>query len=275
MEVITITIKNWGKYQPRKDYKKPTWFALNNRILEDSDFFSFEPEEFKVWIYLLCQASQHSCGKIRLNLEHAKRICNLSEKIVRSTLAKLLKINVICTDSVRDLYGIRTPHNITEHNNTIQGEACTENGGSKSTRKSKNLQPANAAAHEGVNEVVGLYCKLWKERYQDNPVIRGKTAGQLRSLVKDVGKNKALLLIEAYLRMPDQWFVTKRHDISTFEANLNSVTHFLATGKIVTRLALKSLEEKVDEEQGTRPRDKTMTEILAERELELVGGDDL
>jgi len=129
-EPISVTIKGWAKYNKRKDIKQPLWFALSNRLLEDSDIFSLSAEELKSWIYLLCQASQKNKSTFQISLEHAQRVCGVSPKALKSAISKLAHSDVlIVTYAPRtDLYAPRTDafvkrtaqyntiHNNTEHN---------------------------------------------------------------------------------------------------------------------------------------------------------------
>lgn len=122
MESIIVTISNWDKYNPRKDYKRPWWFAMSNRLLEDPDFYSFSDAEIRAWIYILSQASQRASKEIRVHFDHASRVCNVKTQALKSAVKKLEKIgvlsasvqdpNAICTGHERYI----TEHNITEHN---------------------------------------------------------------------------------------------------------------------------------------------------------------
>lgn len=99
-----------------------------------------------------------------------------------------------------------------------------------------------APPHENL---VKVYCDLWKERYRasKSPPIGGKVAGQFKTLVKDYGPRRAEELVRAYLAMPDQWFMTKRHDITTLLANLNAVAQFADNGKLISKTELRQADE--------------------------------
>jgi hypothetical protein len=81
-----------------------------------------------------------------------------------------------------------------------------------------------------VQDLIANYCDAWRERYGSNPPITGKVSG----------------IVTAYLSMPDQWFVTKRHDIPTMIVNLNTIAHFIETGTIITQSDLKKLGKALD-----------------------------
>ena len=104
------------------------------------------------------------------------------------------------------------------------------------------MRKPKASAPEGVNVVIGKYCELWKSKYQSQAPIRGKDAGLIKTLVSDFGVYKATEFIEAYLEMPDSWFVTKRHDITTLINNLNAVAQFIETGRMFTKREVNNLD---------------------------------
>lgn len=123
MDFIEITILNWEKYNPRKDFKSPRWFALSNRFFEDAEFFEFTDAERLVWLYLLCQASMKNQATIQVFYQHAHHVARLPKKVVTSAIEKLKIIKCIAvprTRSVRGTYeSVRDP-NATVQNNTIQ-----------------------------------------------------------------------------------------------------------------------------------------------------------
>lgn len=122
--VVTVTINNWDKYNPRRDYKKPHWFALSNRLVEDADFFDFNHGEFKAWIYILSRASQKNSEAVEINHDHAERVCRIKESDLNSAIKKLERLKVvtaICTDDEQNLYiSVQTTNATIQTNNTEQ-----------------------------------------------------------------------------------------------------------------------------------------------------------
>jgi hypothetical protein len=185
MDTIDIKILGWEKFNPRKDFKAPRWFALSNRILEDASLFDLTAEEFKVWIYVLCQASQKNSGDINLNTSHASKISNLNKRVLVTALNKLEKAKCILvvrdlsaesrTESVRDLYAnvqatnatlhYITEQNTTEHYNAQSGDfADFYSGYPRKLGKSKAKQIydraiKNGAKHEDIIFARDVYKK--------------------------------------------------------------------------------------------------------------------
>lgn len=117
----------------------------------------------------------------------------------------------------------------------------------------------------GTSVVISAYCDAWKESYKSekSPRVFGKDAGMLATLTNELGSETAVLYVQAYLQMPDTWFLTKRHDVPTLMANINAITQYIETGKMVTRSVLKEIEEKVDQTQ--RP-ERSIADIMADEE---------
>lgn len=112
---MKIKFLNWEKFQPRKDYKHPWWFALANDFPTNPNFHGFADLEKLCVIYLLCEASkQAKDGEAEIDDQRYPLIIGLKYSIIRQTVDKL-KERQICTESVQDLY----THNSTEHNKTL------------------------------------------------------------------------------------------------------------------------------------------------------------
>ncbi len=111
MSFIEIEIKNWEKFNARKDIKRPWWFKLANNILEDADIYDLNDAEFRSWIYILSQASKQQSSIVRIIINHATRVCGLNLKSLKSCIAKLSLKQILIeirTPPVRDPAMIRT-----------------------------------------------------------------------------------------------------------------------------------------------------------------------
>jgi hypothetical protein len=101
MDFIEIEVVNWGKHQ-RKDVRRPSWFALDNSILEDPKIFDLSDAEFKALIYIFCQASKQCSKNVHINYAHAHRSSGVSKSVMVSAISKLEKIGVTRTLRGRD-----------------------------------------------------------------------------------------------------------------------------------------------------------------------------
>jgi len=115
---MELTILKWNKYNPRKDIKHPSWFALSNRFLEDPDLFGFEPIDLKAMLYLFCQASQRNSPDITVNFSHAERVCLIKSKNLKAAIEKLSKIGAVRIRTDHERARTQTSRDTTD--NTLQ-----------------------------------------------------------------------------------------------------------------------------------------------------------
>lgn len=97
---------------------------------------------------------------------------------------------------------------------------------------------------EGVRAFLAAYCEAFRARYGTAPVVTGVAAGQARNVVKSLGKDRAIALVQAYLTMNDAWFLQKTHDLGTFVTNLNKVLVKAETGRSMTSGEIRNIERR-------------------------------
>lgn len=83
-----------------------------------------------------------------------------------------------------------------------------------------------------IGEFIGAYVAAFQKKFGEGvrPDLSGKTQGQIKTLLKDYGLDKAVQMIQVYLQMPDPWFQKKCYDFGTFMQNLQKVSLALQTG---------------------------------------------
>lgn len=110
--------------------------------------------------------------------------------------------------------------------------------------KEMDLMPASSSSSDQLTVVgterapgkssaatlIAAYCDAFRARYGMNPPIDGKAAGLAKNLLRSIPLEKACLLVQAYLQLEDQWFLTKCHDFPTFIQNLTKVAVALSHG---------------------------------------------
>lgn len=101
-------------------------------------------------------------------------------------------------------------------------------------------------------ELVGHYCEQYKKRYGVNPVVRPQDAKTLKTIGESLGGNRVKTLLTAYLSMTTQWFLTKSHDVVTFNGSLNQIQKFAETGELVTFADAKNAEASTSLENQLR-----------------------
>lgn len=240
---IEISVLKYDELFTRrsKDIKRNLWFSFPNDLMTNPDFFEITGDEFKAFIWCVSMRSKHGTEKISLNIKQSSYFLRIDESSFSSMLEKLKgkQIDVVhghSTATVRPQYGRSTA--ATEQ----------ESVSSAKPRLTRSKSPSKASELSSlVNKAIRIYCELWKNRYQSerSPDVRGKDVGILKSVVKDLGFDRTEKLLRAYLEMPDSWFVTKRHDLPTFSANMNSVALFADSGRLISKAEVSSLDQKI------------------------------
>lgn len=123
-------------------------------------------------------------------------------------------------------------------NKRVRSSSSSSSSFSLSSSDSSSISDSKekeGAAKPNAGAFIGAYCSAWKERYGTRPEITGKEQGIAKRLAGSIGTERLSELVESFLHMNDSWFVQKRHDLATFEANLNAVVQYHDTGKSITR----------------------------------------
>ena len=190
-------------------------------------------------LYLSCLLLAGESKRSQITVTHESLVfqSGVKSESLQSQLDRLQSFQLVTYEKIEPLLDRKGKER--KRKDRIGGEANSQDPKSVipiSSRKPK------ASAPEGTHLAISRYCEVWMSRYGTRPPIGQKVAGQIKNLVKDHGLPQALRFIEAYLEMPDQWFVTKRHDIPTLLGNLNAITQFIDTGRMITKRDVVNLD---------------------------------
>lgn len=95
-EVFWIEVVNWEKWNPRKDVKKPSWFRMENDLLDGNpEFDDFTSDELVTWWWMLSQCSRVQKGRVKISLEKWQRIRGIPIAIAWGAIEKLIDIGTI------------------------------------------------------------------------------------------------------------------------------------------------------------------------------------
>ncbi len=238
MSFVEVEIRNWEKFNARKDIKRPWWFKLSNSMLEDADIYDLNGEELKAWIYILSQASKQQSSQVRIILNHANRVCGVSLKAMDSCIVKLEVKQIltkICTQSV---------------------QICTQSGQQTRLEETR-LEENNTYVQTKVRTSVSFD---FENLYASYPRKQGKSQGlkKLQNQIKTREDfDKARLAIENYTNHCKQNSTDKQY-IKMFSTFANEWQDWL------------------DPETGTavamKKKTRGIEEILAEKEARNANG---
>lgn len=229
MALYKITIKNWDKHNPRKDVKHPSWFAFNNRMIEDADFFSFNHGEFKAWIYILSRASQKQSKMLEIEAAHPERVCNVIECDFLSACQKLETLGIISfhvTDASRGRHvDVQNPYA------TDRQTDNTDRQGTKSD-EAKKLR----------TEIWETYRIAYAHRYGIDPVRNAKANGLVKQLSERIGVD-AIPVVAFYLTHNDQYYIRSAHTLGPLIAQCEAVQTQWRLNQKITGTKAREIEK--------------------------------
>ena len=113
---MRIKIKNWEKYQPRKDIKSQSWFRLNNDLFYDPKICELDHEGLITLLYLFCEASRtNQNGELFLSRIHSRIHSRLQDRDLNRSIKKLQELQIIEQPTLRGRYA-----DVTQMCSTIQ-----------------------------------------------------------------------------------------------------------------------------------------------------------
>lgn len=141
-------------------------------------------------------------------------------------------------------YGTSIPINATNYiepnQDRTEPNRPNPSSSSSSSKKNKELNTINqtrkvskmpnAPEPDGSGPVISAYCSAFKKRYNTNPTITPKDISQVKQIIKAVGYEKALVMVQVYVQMENPWFKKKTHDLQTLLGNIQAVSVASKTG---------------------------------------------
>jgi hypothetical protein len=98
----------------------------------------------------------------------------------------------------------------------------------------------------------------------------------LASLVKSRSLDAAQNLLENYFALPDAYLVQRCHPVELIHTNMNRITVFRDTGRVVTKAQAHEVDKNQawvqDNAEAERKYREKLKEVLGEEELLLTGG---
>lgn len=102
MSIITVTIPNWSKFNPRSDRANFTWFRFENDFFHDERIFALNPQQVIVYLFLLCQASKKNKETVQISLEYASAILKLKKQEIENNIQWLHNAGLMTAESRHD-----------------------------------------------------------------------------------------------------------------------------------------------------------------------------
>lgn len=96
---MKITLKNFNKYNPRKDLKSMPWCRLENNFYDLEDFYDLDVYARWLFVFLLCQCGQKVSATINIDKKYMIFKSKLTENQLNAALSSLLNKSVILLDT--------------------------------------------------------------------------------------------------------------------------------------------------------------------------------
>lgn len=231
--VFGVTVIKWAEHN-KKHKKGMGYFKFSNGFLTDQSIANCRPIDVILFIHCLCVASESSTDRIRISNKTLPKQLRMGDTSLTNGLERLKQLQLVTFEKEPLIKGNSIKLKDIKLNSIPVG----------SDKKVDAAQPPKPAAPEKTNLVIAKYCDLWRARYKSekSPPVLPQHCAIMKKIVTTVGQERALLLVEAYFKMPDSWYVTKRHDIPTLMGNLNAVTQFAESGRMFSKRELNQLD---------------------------------
>lgn len=224
---ITIPKFNTHNKELKPSHKKT---LISNNFCNDAKLLTLPLSVRWLFLNLVLTCGDHTSDTVEIGEKRLREMLESSWSIPRA-LDSLKELQLLSYDKIDPLI------------NRIERNRKEKKGSSaKGAPKSEASPPAASPPVPDKRSFIAFYCDQWKSRYGSNPPISGAVSGMLTKFLQDHGELKGRRYIEAYLKMPDSWFVTKRHDVPTLLTNLNAVAHFAESGKMIARRDTQQLD---------------------------------
>jgi hypothetical protein len=252
MDRINVTILNWEKYNPRKDLKRPTWFAFSNDLLDHPDFADFTPGEFHAVIYLFSQASKRNSENFDVVLAHA-RVRNVSDETLIGTLQKLIKIQVVQADVQNPYVSVQNPYASVQKTTATDRQTDTTDRHDKTDTSLAQAAIAPVESSQPTRTVWEAYRAAYLERYKVEPTRNAKVNSAIKQLVARLGVEDAPEVVRFFVGHNDSFYVRQLHSISLALKDAEALRTQWLTGRKITAQDARALEGS-DSLQNQIPR---------------------
>lgn len=249
--VFEITVLGWEKHNKRvkRGYE---YFMVSNRFFDDHKIATLTSLERLLYLAILARCADERGATTRPTRDQLLTMIGQRRYDIATALNHLQENQLVSYQKKSPLIQVNSnKENTSKVNVPLKGDEKDQNLAEpenfeprvKSTKPKKQASIDALPVEAPKGQIfVGHYCALWKKRYGVNPVLRPQDGKNLKSLGDNNSTERVLGLLEAYFEMPDPFFLKRRHDIATFLGNLNSIAHFMESGRVVTNTELRNLD---------------------------------
>ena len=181
MATVHVTIRNWDKFNPKRDQNSYTWLRLSNDILTDPDLFGLTAAQKFAWVGILCLASKKNTATVELDTEWLAATTQIKPEQVDTLLFFLEKKRIVSVDEVPATIGgralSRTSTSTTPTNETYERDERDERDVRTNER---DVTLSNSASESDPRDAKVPLEKIWNENCGTLATVRTLSSSRKR-----------------------------------------------------------------------------------------------
>ncbi len=248
-EIINLKIKNWSRYQVRKELKTMHYFRVQNDIFFDAKFASLTPLGKFIWFALMHEATRQymgdnadrSDGQVELNVNSFARQHRMNARWVRSTIFDLEQLQMVI-DVVRHENVPREEKRREEKTREEKSTSLLTNLHTPVTISSQTSQTANKSKKPESKTAATWesFSNAYRKRYGSDPVRNATTNSQMSNFVKRIGEEESPGVAEFYVSLVDQFYLNACHSTGILLRDCEKLRTMWANGIRNTKVDAKT-----------------------------------
>jgi hypothetical protein len=258
MEIIKFSVRNWGKFQPRKDMKSLPWIRIDRDIFNDVNYFSLDIYTKIFWIYVLCQCAKRNNSTCEINIDAASSQIGCTKNELLTSIEILEQIQYIenktriRTDNIKLLHksvSDETRRDETERDGTKRNE--TKLNISKIAKKIEKPKPPKKL----TDEIRAAYVAAYESRYKTKPIFNARVNGNISQLAARLGADAAHV-VDFFVRHNDGFYVKSCHSIGLCLRDAEALHTQWKRGVSITSAKIREFEKQSVYEETMRRIDE-------------------
>jgi len=258
-DIIIIKIKNWDKYQTRKDLKSMSFFRLQADVFYDEKMLELSTSEKLLFFCLLAETArkynvdEHEMNTrlTRVNTKMIRRLTSLNTKMITRCLNHLEQLQLVSIET-RDG---SVPRQEKRREDKTRKEKIKVPESKKKQKPTKNSlvvkqDKSNELSLE-FTQAKALRAQIWnayylgyEKKYGVPPLRNAKVNTQVLQLSKRLGR-EAVNVVEFFLSHPKQYYISKTHDLGLCLADAESLRTQYLKNAYVTEDKVKEFSKEL------------------------------
>jgi hypothetical protein len=240
--LLTITLPNWNKFNPRSDRANYTWFRLQNDFFHDQRVFGLTDQQKLLYLFVLCEASKRNQGTATFSAKYASAVLGHAAEEITKDCTYLAEHGLFEVEVVADSRQPAVTAPSVYHATNVTNERNERDETNETVTKAPTTRSARAAPETGA--VWAAYSQAYFHRYGVDPVRNARVNSQLAQFVKRVAAEEAPLIAEFYVQHNRSFYVQKSHPVGLMLQDAESLRTEWKNGRAVLTQDAKSTERK-------------------------------